>query len=67
VVNAWASAAEVPTRTPLSDAVSKALKRRGFAFVGSTICYAYLQAVGVVNDHLTPCFRYREVAPRPSA
>jgi DNA-3-methyladenine glycosylase I len=65
VVNAWASAAEVPTRTPLSDALSKALKRRGFAFVGSTICYAYLQAVGVVNDHLASCFRHAELRPQP--
>ena len=55
---------EIPARTPLSDAVSKELKRRGFSFVGSTICYAYLEAVGVVNDHLTCCFRYDEIARR---
>jgi DNA-3-methyladenine glycosylase I len=61
VVNAWDSPSQVPTRTPLSDALSKELKRRGFAFVGSTICYAYLQAVGVVNDHLTSCFRHAEL------
>ena len=61
VTNAWREHREIPARTPLSDAVSKELKRRGFSFVGSTICYAYLQAVGVVNDHLTCCFRYREL------
>jgi len=65
--NAWRDHREIPARTPLSDAVSKELKRRGFSFVGSTICYAYLQAVGVVNDHLTCCFRYDELARRPGA
>ena len=54
--------ADVPARTPESDAMSKDLRRRGFNFVGSTICYAYMQAVGMVNDHLTSCFRYRDVA-----
>jgi len=49
---------EVPASTPLSDAISKDLKKRGFRFVGTTIIYAWLQAVGVVNDHLTTCFRY---------
>ncbi|MDF1503850.1 DNA-3-methyladenine glycosylase I [Roseisolibacter sp. H3M3-2] len=62
VVNAWDAPSQVPTRTPLSDAVSKELKRRGFVFVGTTICYAYLQAVGVVNDHLVSCFRHAELA-----
>ena len=51
----------VPARTPESDALSKDLKRRGFKFVGSTICYAFLQAVGMVNDHVVTCFRYKEV------
>lgn len=50
--------AEIPTRTPESDAMSKALKKRGFAFVGSTICYAFMQATGMVNDHTIDCFRY---------
>jgi DNA-3-methyladenine glycosylase I len=52
---------EVPARSPESDAMSKDLKRRGFRFVGSTICYAFMQAVGMVNDHLVDCFRYKEV------
>lgn len=60
--NAWKDPGRIPTSTPLSDAVSKALKIRGFSFVGSTICYAFLQATGVVNDHLVDCFRYRELA-----
>lgn len=62
VTNHWREPREIPTRTPLSDALSRELKRRGFSFVGSTICYAYLQAVGVVNDHLTCCFRHGEIA-----
>jgi len=52
----------VPASTPLSDTLSKALKQRGFRFVGSTICYAFLQAAGLVNDHTVDCFRHREVA-----
>lgn len=59
VRNAWTSIRDVPARTPLSDALAKDLQKRGFKFVGSTICYAYLQAVGVVNDHTTDCFCYR--------
>jgi len=62
VKNAWTALKQIPPRTELSDALSKDLKKRGFRFVGSTICYAYLQAVGVVNDHVTTCFRYRRVA-----
>ncbi len=50
---------QLPARTPESDALSKELKRRGFRFVGTTICYAFMQAVGIVNDHSTDCFRYR--------
>ena len=59
--NAWTHHREIPTRTPESDAMSKDLKRRGFTFVGSTICYAFMQACGLVNDHTTTCFRHREV------
>jgi DNA-3-methyladenine glycosylase I len=53
--------AEVPASTAESDAMSKELKRRGFKFVGSTICYAHMQATGMVNDHTTDCFRYKEL------
>jgi DNA-3-methyladenine glycosylase I len=60
-VNAWRVMKQVPPRTPDSDAMSKDLKRRGFNFVGSTICYAFMQAVGMVNDHLVTCFRYPQV------
>jgi DNA-3-methyladenine glycosylase I len=52
---------EVPARTPESDAMSKDLRKRGFTFVGTTICYAFMQATGMVNDHLVGCFRYRQV------
>lgn len=55
LINHWQTAAEVPATTPLSEQLSKALKKEGFSFVGSTICYAYLQAVGLVNDHLVTC------------
>jgi len=56
--NSWRSMAEIPASTPLSDAMSREMKRHGFRFVGSTICYAHMQATGMVNDHLTSCFRY---------
>jgi DNA-3-methyladenine glycosylase I len=59
--NHWAAPEAVPASTGLSDAVSKALKKAGFSFVGSTICYSFLQAAGVVNDHLVDCFRFREL------
>jgi DNA-3-methyladenine glycosylase I len=59
--NAWRSIQEVPAKTPESNAMSMDLKRRGFTFVGSTICYAFMQAVGMVNDHLVDCFRYGEL------
>lgn len=62
IQNRWRTVAELPARTPLSDAISKDLRRRGFRFVGSTIVYAHMQATGMVNDHLVGCFRYREVA-----
>jgi DNA-3-methyladenine glycosylase I len=61
IVNAWQSLQELPASTPLSDALSKDLKGRGFNFVGSTICYAFMQAVGLVNDHVVACYRYGEV------
>jgi len=59
--NSWRSHADIPASTPLSDALSKDLKRRGFRFVGSTICYALMQAVGMVNDHTVDCFRWNEL------
>lgn len=62
IQNAQGASGEVPTRTAASDAMSKDLIKRGFKFVGSTICYAYMQATGMVNDHAEGCFRYREVA-----
>jgi DNA-3-methyladenine glycosylase I len=61
--NAWASMPQVPAKTPESDAMSKDLSKRGFKFVGSTICYAFMQATGMVNDHLTTCFRWPELQP----
>ena len=60
IQNAWKKISEVPASTPLSDAMSKAMKKRGFKFVGTTICYAYMQAVGMVNDHLVGCFCYEK-------
>jgi DNA-3-methyladenine glycosylase I len=59
--NAWRTTQEIPARTPESDALSKDLKWRDFTFVGSTICYAFMQTVGLVNDHLVDCFRYAEI------
>jgi DNA-3-methyladenine glycosylase I len=59
--NRWRSMAEVPASTPESEAMSKELKLRGFKFVGSTICYAHMQATGMVNDHTTDCFRHKEL------
>lgn len=61
VQNAWRESREVPAVTPLAERVSRELRRRGFSFVGPTIVYAYLQAVGVVNDHLVSCFRHAEL------
>jgi DNA-3-methyladenine glycosylase I len=61
IVNSWRSLRQVPPRTAESDAMSKDLLKRGFKFVGSTICYAFMQAVGMVNDHTTDCFRYAEL------
>lgn len=59
--NNWQRLADVPASTTLSDALSKDLKKRGFSFVGSTICYAFMQAVGMVNDHTIDCFRHKEI------
>lgn len=59
--NAWQSIKEVPSSTPLSETLSRDLKKRGFRFVGSTICYAMMQAIGMVNDHTTGCFRWHEL------
>ena len=61
IINQWTSLKELPAKTPLSDKMSKDLLKRGFKFVGSTICYAFMQAVGVVNDHTVDCFRYEEI------
>ncbi len=61
IVNTFRSMKEVPARTKVSDALSKDLRQRGFTFVGSTICYAHMQATGMVNDHLICCFRHREL------
>jgi len=60
--NSWRSPKQVPASTPESDRMSKDLRQRGFNFVGSTICYAFMQAVGLVNDHLVDCFRYRQIS-----
>ena len=59
--NAWRSMKAIPANTPESDAMSRDLKKRGFTFVGSTICYAFMQATGLVNDHLVDCYRYSKV------
>ena len=60
IVNRWKKSTDVPASTPVSDALSKDLKQRGFKFVGTTIIYAHMQATGLVNDHLVGCYRYRE-------
>jgi DNA-3-methyladenine glycosylase I len=61
-VNRWVSTGQLPASTPLSEALSRDLRRRGFRFVGPTICYAYLQAAGLVMDHVTSCFRYEQLS-----
>ena len=61
VVNAWQTMKQVPAQTAQSDAISKDLRKRGFNFVGTTICYAFMQAVGMVNDHLVVCFRHAQL------
>ena len=67
VVNAWTDLSQLPASTPLSETMSKDLKKRGFSFIGPTVCYAHMQAVGMVNDHLVTCFRYEELTRRPCA
>jgi DNA-3-methyladenine glycosylase I len=62
IQNAWTDLGQLPARTELSDTISRDLRQRGFKFVGSTIVYAYMQATGMVNDHLVDCFRHQEVA-----
>ena len=62
IINAWREASEVPAKTAISDKLSRDLQQRGFKFVGSTICYALMQAVGMVNDHTVDCFRHAELA-----
>lgn len=66
IVNRWKSMGQIAPRTPLSDAISKDLRKRDFTFVGSTICYAFMQAVGVVNDHLVTCPRHAALASHPA-
>ncbi len=66
IVNEWRTLAEVPARTPASDAMSKALRQAGATFVGSTICYAFMQAVGMVDDHLPTCWRRTGLPPPPA-
>ncbi len=61
IINSWKETKDVPVTTKESDAMSKDLKKRGFKFVGSTICYAFMQAAGMVNDHLVTCFRYKDI------
>ncbi len=61
VVNKWRRMAQLPPTSPESEALSKDLRRRGFSFVGPTVCYAHLQAAGLINDHLVGCFRYDEI------
>ena len=65
--NHWKSMGQIPANTAVSDTMSKDLKKRGFTFVGSTICYAFMQAAGLVNDHLTECYRHAEVAQHLSS
>jgi len=66
IQNKWKRMSDLPAKTEESDAMSKDLKKRGFSFVGSTICYAYMQAAGMINDHTVDCFRYKEVKKLPS-
>lgn len=64
VQNHWKIQSDVPSKSSISDSLSKELKKRGFRFVGTTICYAFMQAIGMVNDHLVTCFRYRQLVDR---
>ena len=62
IANAWAELSQIPAVTPLAEKISKDMKKRGFSFFGPTVCYAHMQATGMVNDHLTSCFRYGELS-----
>ena len=64
-LNAWTETSQVPAKSPVAEVMSKDLKKRGFKFIGPTICYAFMQAAGLVNDHLTSCFRFEELANSP--
>ena len=61
IINQWREHTHLPATSPESDAMSKALRARGFGFVGSTICYAFMQAAGMINDHLVSCYRHAEI------
>ena len=67
IQNSWKKMTDIPSSTPESDAMSKDLKKRGFKFIGPTICYAFMQAVGMVNDHVVDCFRYKELKNKRKA
>jgi len=67
IQNSWRKMTDSPSSTPESDAMSKDLKKRGFKFIGATICYAFMQAVGMVNDHVVDCFRYKELKKKRNA
>jgi DNA-3-methyladenine glycosylase I len=67
IQNAWKKMTDIPSSTPESDAMSKDLMKRGFKFVGTTICYAFMQAVGMINDHVIDCFRYKELGNKKKA
>ena len=62
IINSWRDDSDIPPKTDLSDEISNDLKRRGFKFVGSTIIYAHMQAIGLVNDHIVDCFRYKQLS-----
>ena len=66
IQNKWRKISDIPANTPESDAMSRDLKKRGFKFAGTTICYAFMQAVGMVNDHTTGCFRYKTIRDMPA-
>lgn len=61
IINSWKNVSEIPQRTALSDEISEVLKRKGFRFIGSTIIYAHMQAIGLINDHITSCFRFNQL------
>lgn len=67
IQNSWRKMTDIPSGTPESEAMSKDLRKRGFKFVGTTICYAFMQAVGMVNDHVVDCFRYKELRNKEKA